>query len=65
MSETIKVIDRVIAHFGGKYRLAGALDVSSSAVSIWVREGRIPPMRAIEIETLTEGKFKARDLVGV
>lgn len=60
----LRIIDRVIAHFGGKYRLANALDVSSSAVSIWVREGRFPPMRAIEIETLTDGKFKARDLVG-
>lgn len=60
----LRNIDRVITHFGGKYKLANALDVSSSAVSIWVREGKIPPMRAIEIETITNGKFKARDLVG-
>ena len=60
----LRQVDRVIAHFGGKYKLANTLEVSSSAVSIWIREGRFPAMRAIQIETISKGKFKARDLVG-
>lgn len=57
-------IDRLVSHFGGQFRLAGALNVSSAAVSMWVKDGKIPPMRAIQIEEITKGKFKAKDLVG-
>ena len=60
----MKPIDKVIKHFGGQYKLAGALNVSSVAVHLWVKEGKIPPLRAIQIEDLTEGEFKARELIG-
>lgn len=54
----------IIEHFGGKARLAEALGVERSAVSLWLRHG-LPPYRAIEIETLSDGKFKAADIVGI
>ena len=53
----------IIEHFGSKSALAEALDVERSAVSLWLRHG-LPPHRAIEIERLTAGKFKALDIVG-
>jgi DNA-binding transcriptional regulator YdaS (Cro superfamily) len=61
---SIKAINRLVVYFGGQYRLANALDVSSSAVSMWIKDGALPPMRAIQVERITDGKFKARDLVG-
>lgn len=56
------IIQDLIAHFGNKSRLADALNVSRSAVTQWGING-IPPMRAIAIESITEGKFKAADMV--
>ena len=57
-------INEVVKHFGGQYRLAGALNVSSAAVCLWIKGEKIPPLRAIQIEELTDGKFKAKDLIG-
>lgn len=56
------MIELVIEHFGGHTRLAHALGVSTQAVSQWVASGRIPPARAIDIERLTDGKFRALDI---
>lgn len=56
-------INDVVEHFGGQYKLAGALDVSSAAVHYWIRDGFFPPMRAIQIEQITDGKFLAVDLI--
>jgi len=58
------MIQEIIEHFGNQYRLAKALDVERAAVNAWVRTGVIPPRRAIEIEVLTNGKFKAVDILG-
>lgn len=54
----------VIEHFGSSNKLAGALDVSSAAVSQWLDNGYFPPLRAIQIEEITKGKFKAKNLIG-
>ena len=53
----------VIAYFGSGNKLAGALDVSSAAVSQWVAKGHFPPLRAVQIEKITDGKVKAVDLI--
>jgi DNA-binding transcriptional regulator YdaS (Cro superfamily) len=53
----------VIKHFGGKSALADALGVDPAAVSWWLKNG-LPALRAIQIETLTGGKFKAKDILG-
>lgn len=56
-------MDKLIKHFGGKSLLAKALRVNPAAVSQWIDNGYIPPRRAIEIEILTGGKFKAIELL--
>lgn len=48
---------------GGKLALAKALGVTHAAVSQWLREGGLPPARAIELERLTEGGLRAVNLV--
>ena len=57
-------MNNVIEHFGSKSLMAKALKVNPAAVSQWIDNGYIPPRRAIEIEILTNGKFKAVDLLG-
>lgn len=56
-------IDELVEYFGGQYKLAGALDVSSAAVHYWIRDDALPPFRAIQVEQLTGGKFLAVDLI--
>jgi len=58
------MLDEIIKHYGGKLALAKALGVSAPAVTLWCQLGRIPPRRAIEIEKMTAGKFKAVDIAG-
>lgn len=53
----------VIEYFGSKAKLAEALGVERAAVSHWLRYG-LPAQRAIEIERITRGWFRARDIVG-
>lgn len=40
------------------------LDVDKSAVTQWGNEG-LPPYRAIQIERITKGVFKAIDIMGI
>lgn len=56
-------MDEIIKHFGGKAALAKALNVERSAVSWWLREG-LPSRRAVQIERITGGMFKAIEIVG-
>lgn len=54
-------IHQVIQHFGSKAALAKALRIEPQAIYQWKR---IPPRRALEIEKLTSGLFKAHDPAG-
>ena len=56
-------LEKVIEHFGSQSALANTLGITQGAVSQWVSDGSIPPARAIEIEVITKGEFKAVDLV--
>lgn len=56
-------MEELLEYFGGQAALAKALDVTRGAVSQWVAAGALPPFRAIEVEMITRGKFKAVDLV--
>lgn len=57
-------MEKIIEYFGGQAELARLLGVDRAAVAQWCRFG-LPPARAIEIETLTNGDFKATEIVGV
>ncbi|WP_017445775.1 Cro/CI family transcriptional regulator [Gayadomonas joobiniege] len=46
-----------IAFYGNATRLADALKVSRQAISQWGE--KVPPLRAYELERLTNGKLKA------
>jgi len=61
----VKRLEPVIQHFGGQSKLAAALGISQVAVHFWVREDALPAKRAIQVERITNGKFKAADLVEV
>jgi DNA-binding transcriptional regulator YdaS (Cro superfamily) len=43
---------------GSYNRLAGKLDVTKQALSKWRVDGRVPALRACQIEVLTSGKVK-------
>ena len=44
---------------GSQAELARKLDVSQAAVSQWVAEGRIPKMRAYQLEVVSKGAVVA------
>lgn len=58
------MIEKVIEHFGGTTKTAKVLGVEPAAVSQWIAKKEIPPKRAIEVERITDGLFKAVDLIG-
>lgn len=55
-------LKRLIEHFGSKAHLAAELGVTTVAVDKWLLAGRLPPARAIQVQRITEGEFKALDL---
>lgn len=55
-------MDEIIKHFGGRAKLAYALGVTPSAVTVWCRMGTLPANRAIQIERLSAGRFRAVDI---
>lgn len=56
-------MDKLIEHFGSQYRLSKELRVTRAYVSQWVKAGKVPPLQAIKIEEITDGKFRAVDLI--
>jgi len=57
------LIEEIISHFGSRAKLARLLEVDRSAVTQWCQDRAFPPKRAIQIEVLSDGKFKAKDIV--
>lgn len=57
------MLDELFLYFGSQSELARRLNISPAAVTQWLVDG-VPPGRAIEIEKMTGGKFKAVNLVG-
>lgn len=60
MSEQLR---EVVNHFGNQNRLAEALGIGRSAVSLMLNKNGCSAENAMKIEKLTYGKFKAKDLV--
>lgn len=59
----MKSILDLINYYGSKKKLADALGVTQPAVSQWLSAGGLPPARAIDVELVTHGQFKAVDVV--
>lgn len=55
-------LEKIIDWFGSQSEMARKLQVDRSAVSQWVNAGKVPAMRAIQIESLSNGLFKAVDI---
>lgn len=53
------MIKTIVEYFGGVAETARLLGVSQPAVSQWLKHNRIPPARAVQIEVVSKGKFKA------
>ena len=56
-------IQGLINFLGSQAELARILNVSEAAVSQWMDDGGLPARRAIQMERITHGNFKAVDLV--
>jgi hypothetical protein len=57
----VLTFQQVLDHFGGSHEsLASALGVGRTAVVMW--RGKIPELRACQIEVLTKGKLKVAEL---
>jgi DNA-binding transcriptional regulator YdaS (Cro superfamily) len=59
----LAMIRHVVDQLGGVAAIARLLGVSQPAVSQWLRDGRLPPARAVQIEAITGGRFRAADLL--
>ena len=58
------MIQEIIQQFGSQVELARQLGVTQAAVAQWVVDEKVPPYRAIQIERITAGQFKAVDIIG-
>jgi DNA-binding transcriptional regulator YdaS (Cro superfamily) len=52
-------VQQAIKHYGGKRKLADALNISPSAVTHWITAGKIPELHQYKLQALTGGKLKA------
>ena len=57
------MMEEILEYFGGVTNLSRVMGVRQPAVSQWIHNG-IPAKRAIQIEEITKGKFKAVDIIG-
>jgi len=57
------MIEEIIEWFGSKSKMAKRLGVDRSAVTHWQSKGNLPPLRAIQVERMTGGKFRAVDIM--
>ena len=58
------MLKEIIKWFGSQVELARQLGVTQAAVAQWVADAKVPPYRAIQIERITDGQFKAIDIIG-
>lgn len=55
-------IKSLVAHFGSKSEICRQLGIERQNITQWERCG-IPPIQAVKLEMITNGKFKAVDLL--
>jgi|TARA_B110000908_G_C9945371_1_gene310105 DNA-binding transcriptional regulator YdaS (Cro superfamily) len=63
MKQVDKYREELLDYFGNQKLMATSLRVTPVAVSQWFNNGYIPPSKAIMIEEITNGKFKAIKLI--
>lgn len=56
-------IQDLIVHFGNQSELARRLSISPQAIQRWVSTNHLPIRRAIEIERITEGRIRLKDIL--
>ena len=56
------ILDEIVEHFGSQAELARKLGIERANVSMWITNRSIPSVHAINIERLTEGRFRAVDI---
>jgi len=59
------MLQEVIDWYGSQANMSRALEVDRAAVSQWVKDGKLPAARALQIEKQSGGKFKAVDLAAI
>jgi DNA-binding transcriptional regulator YdaS (Cro superfamily) len=59
----MNIVETIASELGGQRKLADYLGVKPQAVTQWIRSGRFPPERAIQMERKSEGQYKAVDLL--
>ncbi len=52
-------VDDIIKHFTNQNKMAIRLGVTRQAIAGWRSQNAIPANRAIQIENITKGEFKA------
>ena len=58
------MVKDIIKQLGGTVEVANMLSgVTPPAVSQWISKNAIPPLRAIQLEKLTDGEVKAVDIM--
>lgn len=57
-----ETLQQLIEYYGSQSKVADLLGVTRAAVTQWVNDGVLPPLRAIQIEVMSGGDFKAVDL---
>jgi DNA-binding transcriptional regulator YdaS (Cro superfamily) len=57
------MFEAVLAFYGSQVGVARLFQVSRAAVSQWTTAGGFPARRALQIEMLSGGRFRAIDIV--
>ena len=60
---TGSVFDEIVKFFGSRKQICDVLGVTRQGWYAYEQQGYLPGKRAIEIEDLSEGRFKAKDLI--
>lgn len=60
----MKMLERVIDHWGGVDKLAADLGITRHAVYQWRKNG-LPELRAYQIARLSQGEFSISELLTV
>ena len=58
-----KMLNELIKYYGTRKALQEVLNITRQGLWQHIALGYLPPSLAIQIEVLTEGKFKAKDLI--